>query len=344
MNEDYKGIRPISTGDIGHHPRTKHKSALTEPLDPSIRPRASKPQLFKPVPNGAVERRAKRSTAQSRKQKSQRITDLWDSLQHFSTSNLGRSLHDEGETNVHFVNLCNPTDEPNPNPNPQPAPSFMRTREPMQTKSGRIQMITSTAFSIPELPSGRKLMFNILSTWGDPHYLGLMGIEVFDRMGHLVKISNPDLQVWADPADINVLPEYDSDPRTVDNLLDGVNHTCDDLHAWLAPFTSGQDHIVCIEFDFPTSISMIRIWNYNKSRIHSFRGARYIEVSLDGSPIFKGEVRKASGSMSSRGYEQCSECILFTTSETILGLVEKYDASYGVEAEVEVGGIGMGMG
>ncbi len=32
---------------------------------------------------------------------------------------------------------------------------------------------------------------------------------------------------------------YGSDPRTVDKLFDGRNHTCDDLHAWLAPYTRG---------------------------------------------------------------------------------------------------------
>jgi protein JBTS26 len=35
----------------------------------------------------------------------------------------------------------------------------------------------------------------------------------------------------------------------VDNLLDGVNHTCDDLHAWLAPFTRGRDHLIYMDFD-----------------------------------------------------------------------------------------------
>lgn len=41
----------------------------------------------------------------------------------------------------------------------------------------------------------------------------------------------------------------DNDPRTVDNLIDGCNHTCDDLHAWLAPFTRGKDHFIYMEFD-----------------------------------------------------------------------------------------------
>ena len=32
-------------------------------------------------------------------------------------------------------------------------------------------------------------------------------------------------QISADPPDINILPDYSSDPRVVTNLLDGVNHT-----------------------------------------------------------------------------------------------------------------------
>ena len=35
--------------------------------------------------------------------------------------------------------------------------------------------------------------------------------------------------------------------------------------------------------------------NYNKSRIHSFRGAKDIEMSLDGTSIFKGEINRACG-------------------------------------------------
>ena len=133
---------------------------------------------------------------------------------------------------------------------------------------------------IPELPTGRELTLNILSTWGDPYYVGLMGIEVFDRHGHLVVC--PPEAIYADPPDINVLPDSDGDdPRTVDKLLDGVNHTGDDLHAWLAPFRRGENHYVGLRFDTRVTISMIRIWNYNKSRIHSYRGARYVEMKLD---------------------------------------------------------------
>lgn len=143
-----------------------------------------------------------------------------------------------------------------------------------------------------------------------------------------MRLSHPGSQLWADPSDINILPEYSDDPRTVDNLIDGVNLTCDDLHAWLTPYTPGANHYIWLEFDEVTTLSMLRIWNYNKSRIHSYRGARYVEISLDDVMIFKGEIQRAPGRVSILDYESCCECILFTTNQAVLRLVEKYDTVF----------------
>lgn len=341
-SQNEERIRPITTGEIGLmqfagrsklNERSNHIKSLIPPEDDlnikngeiRVRPRAM-PSYVPTNRNNkesTVSNKKNRPKGEkgNRKQKSKQITDLWASLNHFSRNNLGRSLNDEsmGET-VHFVNIEDDTSQ---------SDILMEKREPIETKSGKFKMISSSQFTIPELPSGKLLQFNILSTWGDPHYLGLTGIEIFDQTGHPVKINNPDQQIWADPADINVLPEYQNDPRTVDNLLDGVNLTCDDLHAWLTPFTSGKDHMIWIEFEEPTTISMIRIWNYNKSRIHSFRGARYIEIQLDNHMIFKGEIRKAPGAHSIyHDFDSCCECILFTTDQRILCLVERYDPIY----------------
>ena len=184
--------------------------------------------------------------------------------------------------------------------------------------------VPSIGFHIPELPRGRHLTINILSTWGDPYYVGLMGLEIFDKNGHLIRIENTKRQVAADPPDINILPDYLHDPRTIDKLFDGCNHTCDDLHAWLAPFKEGGNHFIFIDIGAdPVCLSMMRIWNYNKSRIHSFRGARYVEIKLDDRFIFKGEIQRAPGAM--LGSSACSECILFTMNANILRIIERYD-------------------
>lgn len=42
---------------------------------------------------------------------------------------------------------------------------------------------------IPTLPKGRQLVINIRNTWGDRHYVGLNGIEVFTECGKPAEIA-----------------------------------------------------------------------------------------------------------------------------------------------------------
>ena len=189
------------------------------------------------------------------------------------------------------------------------------------------------SFTIPELPEGQQFVLNLKTTWGDRHYIGLNGIELFSSEGHPIAVRKVrehgrkmnlfffihDLfvrwKITADPADINILPEYGNDPRVVTNLIDGVNKTRDDIHMWHAPFTAGQSHFIYVTFEQTSRIAMIRIWvnfkdslivlnstfdslqNYNKNRIHSSRGAKDVEILLDGRLIFKGEVSQACGNI-----------------------------------------------
>ncbi len=68
---------------------------------------------------------------------------------------------------------------------------------------------------------------------------------------------------------------------------------------------------------------MIRVWNYNKSRIHSYRGARKITIDLDDKLIFRGEIKKAPGN--TKDPEACCEIILFTENEDILLKIDEND-------------------
>lgn len=178
-------------------------------------------------------------------------------------------------------------------------------------------------FKIPELPRGQRLSLSILNTWGDQYYVGLAGIELFDEDGNPIRFHSPEQQVRACPPDINILPGQGNDPRTADKLVDGTYFTQDDLHAWMAPFTLGQDHRIDLELDRVYSLSMLRVWNYNKSRIHSFRGARLVEVCLDDIPVFRGEVRRAAGNLNDP--ENCCEILLFTQDMRILQQIDSSD-------------------
>jgi hypothetical protein len=113
----------------------------------------------------------------------------------------------------------------------------------------------------------------------------------------------------------------------VSNLLDGVHPTKDDLHMWLAPFTPSQPHTITISLSSPTSLAVVRVWNYNKSRIHSYRGVRDMEMWLDQQLIFRGEIRRASGGILDRA-SNCGETILFTTDEDVLFRVGLHDNQF----------------
>ena len=207
---------------------------------------------------------------------------------------------------------------------------------------------TSVPFAIPTLPAGRKLTLNLLSTWGDAYYIGLAGIEIFDGRGTLLSFpssssnsppsSSPSspapVAIHASPADLNVLPGYQGDPRVVTNLLDGCNATTDDMHAWLAPFSAGKRHVIVIDLaaasngnlpgdpTLPGSVTLgfVRLWNFNKSRIHSARGVRGLEMLLDGRLIFRGEVSQAPGE-SGPAAAAATENILFTTAPATLARI-----------------------
>lgn len=78
---------------------------------------------------------------------------------------------------------------------------------------------------------------------------------------------------------------------------------------WLTPFTPGKDHVIHITLNDVTTVAMIRIWvgvapvlcsdwlylyyqNYNKSRVHSCRGARHMIITLDNQVVFDGELAR----------------------------------------------------
>ncbi|CAH0388266.1 unnamed protein product [Bemisia tabaci] len=234
------------------------------------------------------------------------LEESWSSLSFFNRKQRGRLSRRKKE--------LKPTDT-----------EASRTLAEESTESSNEEPVSENDFIIPELPSGQELVIDITSTWGDKHYLGLNGIEIFNSDGEQVKVQ----KISADPADINVLPEYCKDPRVVGNLLDGVNRTHDDMHLWLTPYSEGEHHYVYITFSQTETIALIRIWNYNKSRIHSYRGAKDMVIFLDGVMIFQGEIARACGGILG-SVDAFGDTILFTLDEDILEKISQNDSSYSI--------------
>ncbi|XP_060552512.1 katanin-interacting protein-like isoform X2 [Ruditapes philippinarum] len=263
--------------------------------------------------------RIQKNRSKWRENPSMNLEESWGSLSQFNKCQRGRlSLDMDDDVLDEYINkaakLAGLPTEP-------AIPEEEGTME--QPANMSIDDSDDEMFTIPELPYGRELVMNIRTTWGDKHYVGFTGIEVFSSTGEQVSIT----KIHADPSDINILSEYNKDPRVVKNLIDGTNRTRDDIHMWLAPYTAGKDHLVFFTLEKACKIALIRIWNYNKSRIHSYRGAKDVIMTLDSSVIFKGEIARACGGVEG-GTEAFGDTILFTTDEAILEAVSQNDEAY----------------
>ncbi|XP_070269528.1 katanin-interacting protein isoform X4 [Myotis yumanensis] len=254
------------------------------------------------------------------------LHESWSSLSAFDRSHRGRisNMEVQGDILDEFLQQQRSSRQ-----GAQPAPCREQPEpEPRVGPDDCRDAGDPSDFRIPVLPYGRHLVIDIKSTWGDRHYVGLNGIEIFSSKGEPVQIAS----IQADPPDINILPAYGKDPRVVGNLVDGVNRTQDDMHVWLAPFTPGKSHSISIDFSHPCHVALVRIWNYNKSRIHSFRGVRDVEILLDAQCIFNGEIAKASGTLTGAP-EHFGDTILFTTDDDILEAIFRSDETFDVDTE-----------
>ncbi|XP_058705234.1 katanin-interacting protein [Poecile atricapillus] len=248
------------------------------------------------------------------------LQESWNSLVKFNYSHRGRisNMDFQGDIFDEFLHQQKIN-----RPGDYQRKEGLQTLPKRQEEENSVDIQDGSDFKIPVLPCGQHLVIDIRTTWGDRHYVGLNGIEVFSSKGEPVQIA----KITAEPSDINILPAYGNDPRIVSNLIDGVNRTQDDMHLWLAPFTPGKPHFIFIDFVNSCQVAMIRIWNYNKSRIHSFRGVKDIIMELDEQCIFKGEIAKASGTLSGAP-EHFGDTILFTTDDDILEAIYCYDETY----------------
>ncbi|EAN76355.1 protein of unknown function (DUF4457), putative [Trypanosoma equiperdum] len=248
-------------------------------------------------------------------------------------------------------------------------------------------------FLTNEMPRGRFILFNLLSTWGDLNEVGLNGIEVFDEKGdriippaelleekvvdrakqqqeEKVRIeggftnvsycapNNQLLLIVEHPTPYEMASEmemataaarndlarmsYDedalvstahgnSDPRRcVSNIINGVNNTHDETCLFTMPYSVDNHHLIGFILPFPVTVSMVRVHNYGGSgRVHTNKGVRLMEMTVDDKLVFRGEIAENTGEVIPShqvGLKNC-ENILFTEDEVVLQRMLFYDTN-----------------
>lgn len=145
-------------------------------------------------------------------------------------------------------------------------------------------------YETPTAPKGFVLKMIIKSTWGDRHFVGLNGLDVFDSEGTSLIAGQSKFKLKVSPPSVNVLPGYEKDVRTPEKLVNGQNETFNDGDMWLAPLITDlerlEKHIqntIVIEFGHSISLGAINFYNYTKT---PSRGVREIEILLDETLVF----------------------------------------------------------
>ncbi|KAF7492974.1 Uncharacterized protein SSS_02119 [Sarcoptes scabiei] len=168
---------------------------------------------------------------------------------------------------------------------------------------------------------GNELIIIMLENWGDKNFLGLNGIEILDRFGNRPAIKKISLEnQYSQTIEI--------DSGNLQRLIDNTYRTHDDAHIW--QHRIGETSLpvqIRLRFERITTIALIRIWNLNKSRVHSYGGVRLVKFLLDDQTIFFGEIAKANGNLNG-SLENFGDTILFTTDDDVLEQISHQDISF----------------
>lgn len=173
---------------------------------------------------------------------------------------------------------------------------------------------------IPILPELKGLEIRLLNSWGDKFFIGLNGIEIFDDNGKKIDLINKNLKIFSNSKK-GFLPINNNNERIVNNNM----NTSDQNRNWAYKIGLNLPIHINIDFNKKIKISMIRIWNYNRSRIHSIRGIKKIVITDIEHEIllFCGDIKKASGN--TRNPFKNFESIFFTENKNIISQIAKND-------------------
>ena len=124
----------------------------------------------------------------------ERARESYDSLSFFHQNSLGRLEHHADAPPAAALHPSAAGSTPALAALPDMLDTLLQAKAAGQAASGAAAMVKRGG-----AVRGRRIMLRILSTWGDRHYVGLSGVELYDEQGELLVLDDPRAQVHVEP-------------------------------------------------------------------------------------------------------------------------------------------------
>lgn len=181
----------------------------------------------------------------------------------------------------------------------------------------------SDSYGIYPFGKSKKITIEVLSTYkstDDIDCIGLNGVDFYNNKGNKLKISDIDFisvrniytSTYANPKNIvrHSMKTCCMDYQFLGNYQQECND-CNNQHKSSSP----KSPMLIFTFKDPTSISMIRIWNFNSAEDKLENGIKKIVVRNNDRIIWSGKIRKGLGLI--KGIERSATNIWLTDSISI---------------------------
>lgn len=162
-----------------------------------------------------------------------------------------------------------------------PTPTSKQTDQPAAAQNFANAIFTLGKASAPvQSMHGNgmtEVVIRILTTHGDPHLCGLTEVELFDPQGQKIRLIPTNLNVRNIGRNAQV--------QQARQLINDVKFTTESKHMMVAnlpPPVGSRSLEVVICVSKSQRICSLKIWNYNRSLFHGTKGAKSVQVLVDG--------------------------------------------------------------
>lgn len=170
--------------------------------------------------------------------------------------------------------------------------------EVLRNQSAQIRPSTAAiAKNMPPALVSRHIDVFLLTSWGDPAWVGLSEMRGIDSILEEFPLNKPQVSYCLPPGNStnDYVPIEEVDSCAAESIVRSTGMTSCLEDMWVIAQRRGLVVRLRFSLNVRTAMKGIRIWNFNAGHEDTSVGVKHIEISIDGGPRKQLIVRKAPG-------------------------------------------------